>query len=146
MGILDTMRGEVVALDTAPLIYFIEKHATYHPLLRPFFVGLADERYMAVTSTITLVETLVHPMRLKQPKLAERYRKILLNSPHITTYDLSPEIAQIAAQIRADYGIHTPDAIQLATAVYANATFFLTNDHALRKYPHLKVLVVDDLS
>ncbi len=145
MGILTDMQGEIIALDTAPLIYFIEKHATYHPLLRPFFIGLADEQYTAVTSTITLVETLVHPMRSKHTKLAEQYRKILLNSPHITTYDLSPEIAEISAQIRADYKIRTPDAIQLATAVHANAAFFLTNDHALRKYPHLKVLVVNDL-
>jgi len=62
------------------------------------------------------------------------------------TYDLSPDIAQIAAEIRANHSIHTPDAIQLATAVYAGATFFLTNDRALSKYPRLKVLVVNDLA
>ena len=146
MGVLADMEGAVVGLDTAPLIYFIEKHTTYHPLLRSFFAGLADERYTAATSTITLVETLVHPIRNNRPELARRYREILVNAPHIMTYDLSPDIAQIAAEIRANYGIHTPDAIQLATAVYANATFFLTNDRALLKYPRLKVLVVDDLA
>ena len=146
MGVLADMEGAVVGLDTTPLIYFMEKHATYHPLLRPFFMGLANERYTAATSTVTLVETLVHPIRNNRLELAHRYRDILLNASHIMTYDLSPEIAQIAAEIRANHNIHTPDAIQLATAVYAGATFFLTNDRALLKYPRLKILVVDDLA
>jgi hypothetical protein len=63
MGFLADMQGAVIGLDTAPLIYFIEKHATYHPLLRPFFVALADGKYTVATSTVTLVETLVHPIR-----------------------------------------------------------------------------------
>lgn len=146
MGILEDMEDSIVGLDTAPLIYFIEKHTTYHPLLRPFFAGLADARYTAVTSTITLIETLVHPIRNNRVELARHYRKILLHAPHLTTYDVSPDIAQIAAEIRAEHSIHTPDAIQLATAVHANASYFLTNDRALLKYPRLKVLVIDDLA
>ncbi len=146
MGFLADIQGSVVGLDTAPLIYFIEKHATYHPLLRPFFVTLADGNCSVVTSTITLVETLVHPIRTNHMELAQRYQEILLNAPHIMTYDISPVIAQKAAEIRANYGIRTPDAIQLATAVNAGATFFLTNDHALQKYPHLTVILVDDLA
>lgn len=98
------------------------------------------------TSTITLVETLVHPLRTNHRELAQRYQEILLNAPHITTYDVSPEIAQNAAEIRAEHGIHTPDAIQLATAVHAGATFFLTNDRNLSKFPHLQILIVDDLT
>ena len=146
MGILEDLESSVVGLDTTPLIYFIEKHATYHPLLRPFFVGLDDGRFTAVTSTITLIETLVHPLRHNRVELAQRYRKILLHASHLTTYDVSPDIAQIAAEIRAEHGIHTPDAIQLATAVHASASYFLTNDRALSKYPRLKVLVIDDLA
>ena len=146
MGILEYMRGSVVGLDTTPLIYFIEKNVTYHPLLRPFFVELASGQFTAVTSTITLVETLVHPIRNNQNDLARRYREILLNTAYLTTYNVSPDIAQKAAEIRANYQIRTPDAIQLAASVQANATFFLTNDHNLKKFPEIKVIVVDDLA
>lgn len=146
MGFLEDIQGEIVGLDTAPLIYFIEKHTTYHPLLRPFFVAVADGECTVVTSTITLVETLVHPIRTNHGELAQRYQEILLNAPHITTYGLSPDIAPKAAEIRANHNIRTPDAIQLATAVYAGATYFLTNDRALQKFPQLKVIIVDDLA
>ncbi|HFE67018.1 MAG TPA: type II toxin-antitoxin system VapC family toxin [Chloroflexi bacterium] len=146
MGLLTDMQGKIVGLDTAPLIYFIEKHKVYHPLLRPFFAALADGDFIVATSTITLVETLVHPIRTDHRELAQRYQEILLNAPHIIMYDLSPDIAQKAAEIRAEYSIHTPDAIQLATAVHAGAAFFLTNDRALLKFSPLKVLVVDDLT
>lgn len=146
MGVLDDFRGSIVGLDTTPLIYFIEKNATYHPLVRPFFVAMAARNFSVVTSTITLVETLVHPIRNNHHELAGRYREILLNTTNLTTYDLTPDIAQKAAEIRANYQIRTPDAIQLAAALQGNATFFLTNDLNLKKFTEIKVIVVEDLA
>lgn len=146
MEILDDLRGRVVGLDTAPLIYFIEKHPSYHPMVRPFFVALANGQFAGVTSTITLVETLTHPLRHHHHELARRYREIMLNTPHLTTLDVSPDIAQKAAEIRAHYQIRTPDAIQLAAALQGGATFFVTNDRGLQKFSEIKVLVVEDLS
>lgn len=34
---IEALRGSIVALDTAPLIYFIEEHPAYLPKIRPFF-------------------------------------------------------------------------------------------------------------
>lgn len=34
---MEALRGSTVALDTAPLIYFIEEHPAYLPKIRPFF-------------------------------------------------------------------------------------------------------------
>jgi predicted nucleic acid-binding protein len=98
-----------------------------------------------VTSTITLLETLVQPIRNNHHEIAERYREILLNTPHLIMFDISPEIAQKAAEIRANFSVRTPDAIQLAAALHGGATFFLTNDLALQKFNEIKVIVVDDL-
>jgi predicted nucleic acid-binding protein len=145
MGILEALTGTVVGLDTAPLIYFIEKNPRYHPHLRGFFVALAAGQFAGVTSTITLLETLVQPIRNNHHEIAERYREILLNTPHLIMFDISPEIAQKAAEIRANFSVRTPDAIQLAAALHGGATFFLTNDLALQKFNEIKVIVVDDL-
>jgi hypothetical protein len=43
-------------LDTAPLIYFIEKHPIYLPLLLPFFEAVERGDIQVVTSTLTLTE------------------------------------------------------------------------------------------
>ena len=61
-------------------------------------------------------------------------------------FDVSPDIAQKAAEIRAIHQVRTPDAIQLATAFLGGATHFLTNDRALRKYTEIQILVVADLA
>jgi len=37
---LGALQGKVVGLDSAPLIYFIEEHPAYLPLIRPFFESL----------------------------------------------------------------------------------------------------------
>ncbi len=39
----------------------------------------------------------------------------------------------------------TPDSIQMATAIFGGASFFLTNDTHLPILPNLKTLVLDDL-
>ena len=145
MGLIDDLEGAVVGLDTAPLIYLIEKHPRYLAAVKPFFIALDEGRLTAVTSTLTLTETLVHPLRNRETELVEQYQNILLGARNLTTYDLSPPIAVQAAAIRAEYKMRTPDAIQLATALTANADFFLTNDRELARYSELEVLVVDKL-
>lgn len=145
MGFLNDVQGRIVGLDTTPIIYFIEQRPAYQPLLHPVFAALARGHFIAVTSTVTLLETLVHPVQIGRVDLAQKYEEILLHSQHLTSFDLTPSIAAKAAAIRADYRFRTPDAIQLATAVYADAAFFLTNDKGLQRFSELKVVLLDDL-
>ena len=142
---LKTLSGTIVGLDTAPLIYFIEGHPKYLPLVRPFFEAAERGDFQVVTSTLTLTEGLVHPYRQNNPTLARQYSSILLNSQRLRTIAVSPEIADEAAQIRAIHGLRTPDSIQLATARLAMATAFLTNDFGLAATPGIQLLVLDSL-
>ena len=48
--------------------------------------------------------------------------------------ELNSEIASLFAKIRAEYGIKTPDSVQLASAVYAKADLFVTNDDRLSQF------------
>jgi predicted nucleic acid-binding protein len=146
LGFLEDLEGTVVGLDTAPLIYFIEKNLSYHSVVGPFFIALANRQFTAVTSTITLIETLVHPIRTNHKAIAQQYRDILLNTPHLSTLDVSADIAQKAAEIRAVHNMRTPDAIQLATAIVAGAASFLTNDRVLERVKEINVLIIDDLT
>jgi predicted nucleic acid-binding protein len=137
--------GEVVGLDTAPLIYFIEEHPTYLETVCPFFEAMDRGEFSVVTSVVTLLEVLVHPFRNGDTQLARQYRDILLNAEGLTTILLSQGVAEDAARLRAAHNIRTPDAIQMATAIHEGASFFLTNDARLPSLPELKVLVLDEL-
>jgi predicted nucleic acid-binding protein len=54
-----------LCLDTTPIIYFIERNETYINLIRPIFARIDAGKNEAITSTITLLEVLVHPYRTR---------------------------------------------------------------------------------
>lgn len=142
---IDALRGETVGLDSAPLIYFIERHPMRAVKLRPFFAAVQRREVRAVTSLVTLLEVLVHPLRREREDLASEYRDILLRSANLTTVPVTEEIVEEAARLRALHNLRTPDAIQLATALRAGASWFLTNDMDLPNVKGIQLLTVDQL-
>ena len=146
MGWVDDLHGQLVALDTAPLIYYIEEHPTYLPLVGPFFDALADGALSVVTSTITLIEVLTQPLRQGDAQLEARYRELLLPAEGLTVLAVSNDIAETAASLRAKHGLRTPDGIQLSTGITAHAAAFLTNDLRLSAIHELRVVVLDQLA
>jgi predicted nucleic acid-binding protein len=145
VGWVDALKGHKVGLDTAPLIYYTEQNGAYLEKVDPFFAALAKGELQVVTSVMTLLEVLVRPIRNGNLTLVQIYREFLFNTNDLAIYEVSQEIAEEAARLRALYKIRTPDSIQLATAIHQKATFFLTNDIVLSSLPGIKILVLDDL-
>src|SRR3954465_743225 len=115
------LHGQTVGLDTSPLIYYIEEHKDYIDSLDQFFYAVKDGKFRVVTSTVTLLEVLVYPLRRGDETLAHRYNDILLSSPNIPLCPVTFSLAQEAAELRARHNLKTADAIQLATAISENA-------------------------
>jgi predicted nucleic acid-binding protein len=145
MGWVEALQGQLIALDTAPLIYFIEEHPTYLPIIDSFFEKLDKGSIRVVTSVITLSEVLVKPLRDGDTQLAQQYRDILLNVEGLTLVEVSVAIAEKVAQLRSQYSLRTPDAVHIATALQSGATALLTNDIRLPVLPNLQMLVLDKL-
>jgi predicted nucleic acid-binding protein len=141
---INDLSGKTVGLDTAPLIYFIEENSTYLEAVRHFFEAMDRGAFIVVTSTITLLEVLVHPLRNNNKELASEYRDILLNSKLMTS-EVSSAIAEQAAQLRASYNLRAPDAIQIGAALNAGASHFFTNDVRLPEIPSIQILSLDAL-
>jgi len=142
---IESLRGSTVGLDTGPLIYYIEEHPALLAKIKPFFEAAERNEFRIVTSYVTLIEVLVHPLREGRPELAREYRNILLQSPVLSAIPLDEGIAEEAAGLRARHNIRTPDAIQLATAIRGGASWFLTNDAELANLPEIPVLVLKQL-
>jgi len=141
---INDLRGKTVGLDTAPLIYFIEENQTYLEAVRIFFEAMDRGDFAVVTSTVTLLEVLVHPLRSNNRELATEYRDILLNS-RLMTLEVSNTIAEQAAQLRATHNIRTPDAIQISAALNAGASHFFTNDVRLPAISSIQIISLDSL-
>lgn len=132
-------------LDTAPLIYFVEKHPVYLDRCREIFRRINAGEITGISSVITLTEVLSVPIRDGDNQVEKAYRDILLNSRNFSLIIIGNSIAERAAQLRARYRLRTPDALQIASALTAGCDAFLTNDRGLVRVTELKILILDDL-
>jgi predicted nucleic acid-binding protein len=96
------------------------------------FEGLSLRRDRVLTSSLTLGEVLVKPIRTGDRALEAKYRS-LLREPEVKVLAFDEAAGEILARIRQDRGIKAPDAIQLATAAAAGCDLFITNDGRLTR-------------
>jgi len=144
LDLVGALKGARLFIDTSPFIYFIEGHSEYGKLVRPVFRMVDTGRIEAITSTITLLEVLVRPLKTGNKILAERYREILLNSKGLSTFAIGHEAAEKAANLRAKYSLRTPDALQVSVGQLYGAEKFLTNDQRLKGLKEIEVVTLDD--
>jgi predicted nucleic acid-binding protein len=100
---------------------------------------------MAVTSTITMLELLVHPYRKGDQERIDAFYALLSTFPHLEWISTTLEVADSAARLRAHYNLKTPDAIQAASALASKATGLISNDSAFERVSELETIILDEL-
>jgi len=143
--VIQSFSSKIVFLDTAPLIYFIEGHSQYQKILSSLFDLNDKGDFSFITSSITLLEVLVKPFRDGKPEIAQQYRNILTKAPGIDIADVTSNISERAANLRAKYNLRTPDAIQIGTALELEADYFLTNDNRLKTITEIEIVMLSEL-
>lgn len=145
MGQLNLDLYQRVYLDTAIFIYTVEAHASYFVRLQPLWQKFQARDLELVTSQLTLMETLVKPIKEANQQLVYDYRTFL-EASGIQLVAIDKMIILSASQLRATTSLKTPDAIHAATAISAHCDLFLTNDRAFENFPGLSsVVILDDI-
>ena len=98
-----------------------------------------------MTSTVTMLELLVHPYREEDQDGVDAFYALLSTYPNLNWVATSLDIADQAAKLRAEHNLKTPDAIQAATAVLSQATGLISNDPAFLRVKQLEVLILDNV-
>jgi predicted nucleic acid-binding protein len=144
---IDIALSGVTALgfDTAPLIYFVERHPAYLHLMRVIIHQVDTGQIAGFSSVITLTEVLTHPKRLARKDVEKAYYDLLVNSRNFSLQPITIQIAEQAADLRARYNLRTPDALQLAAALNTGCQAFLSNDRALQRISDIQILLLEDL-
>ena len=145
---LDELLSSVTLLgfDTAPLIYFVERHPTYVDLMREIISHIDAATIAGYSSVVTLTEVLTQPKRVGNKTVQNEYRDLLLRSRNFELIPIDAFIAERAAGLRAQYNLRTPDALQLATALTAGCEAFLTNDLALKRVTEIQIIILEELA
>jgi predicted nucleic acid-binding protein len=145
VGLIESLPGGIFAFDTNCLIYYIEKHHIFSPIVKPLFQAVQEGRLVGVTSAVTLAEVMTLPLRQHKDDLANRYFEILVRSENITLLPIDAAMARQAALLRSRYeGLRTPDAFQLAAGILSSAAAFVCNDHRLKIIREIPLLLLKD--
>ena len=122
----------------------MEKHADYWRILLLLWQSLKAREIEVFTSELTLLETLVQPIKQNNQNLASAYES-LLTSTEINLLPISIDVLREAANLRAAQNLKTPDAIHAATAFSADCSYFVTNDSGFKRLSNINIAILSDL-
>ena len=146
MKIEDAFKNiNTVFVDTAPVIYFVERNRTYHSIASAIFERVDDDLLTMVTSPITLAECLVLPYRSKQAHVQKLFTRLITSGPNTLFINIDKQIGIKASQLRATYNLKLPDALQAAVALETGCDALLTNDIGFKKVTELNTIIIHEL-
>jgi predicted nucleic acid-binding protein len=124
-------------VDSAPLIYVLERHPKFAKRFEPLFLRHAAGKLELAVTTVTIAEVLSGPLGHGEEALAKRYRAVL---EAWQVVELTTDLAESAARIRARYRLKLPDAIQVASALSIDAHALVTYDRDFKTVRGLTIL------
>lgn len=141
-------RARAVLFDTAIPIYFLEGDPVFGDLARLAFAQLGRADFRAVLSFVSLAEILCKCFEEEGDERARVAADALTSIPRLEWSAVNGPTTIIAAQIRARFRLHLPDALILASGVTAHCDLFLTNDRRLTSahIPAMKVVLLSDFA
>ena len=144
MGALSIPAAGSVYVDANCVIYSVEKHPIYWPLLEPVWQAAKGKTIEVVSSDLVLMETLIGPLKSGDSALAVSYEQLFLQ-PQTRRFPITHAILREGARLRATTKLKTPDAIHAATGLNIACALFVTNDIGFRSVPGLPLVILDDL-
>ena len=121
----------LIYLDSCLVIYLLEHHPALGPLIRAAIAKETASRF--AVSGLTKMECLIKPMRVADLALQRRFEAgFRLYQP----LEMTEAVFLLAAQLRARFGLKTPDALHLACAQHYGCGALWTNDDRLAKAGH----------
>lgn len=136
---------DLLGVETAPFIYYTESRPIYLDKMRAIFQQMNQGQFEILCSVITLSETLNKPIKANDQILVDAYNSLFEDTYGLTLLPVNKIIARRAAELRAQYGLKTPDAIHVASALETGCQAFLTNDMGLKRVDEIQILVLDEL-
>jgi predicted nucleic acid-binding protein len=125
--------GSRILLDSVSIVYYIERNPTYFAAASEWMERVNAGRLTAAASALLLAEVLVPAYRAGNPAAARQARAALERIPNFELLEVTAAVSEVAARLRAEHNLRTPDALHVATALRDGADWIVTNDRRLRR-------------
>lgn len=116
MGAITLPDRGPIYMDACGFIYSVERIEPYRALMEPVWRWAQTGQSLIVTSELSIVETMVKPLREGDAVLQRLFRD-LLNSSEVRLVPTTRALREAAAEIRAALNLRTPDALHAATSI-----------------------------
>jgi uncharacterized protein len=129
-------------LDACCIVYLIEAAEPFHRVVAGRLVSHGrDPSARVVTSRLSRLECRTRPLRDAKADLLSAY-DLFFASSRLDLVEILGPVVERATDPRARYGLRTPDALHLATAIEERAAVFLTGDATLKRCAEVHVEVL----
>jgi len=134
----------IAFFDASALIYLIEAKEPFAGKVRKELAAVAKKHpdIGAAVSRLTWLECRVGPMKADDSATLAAFDAFFAR-PDLVWVELTRDVVELAAAIRARHGLRTPDALQAASCLQLGANHvFLSGDSAFKRVRGLNVKVL----
>jgi predicted nucleic acid-binding protein len=138
--------GSRILLDSVSIVYYLERNPAYFAAASEWMERVNAGQLTAAASALLLAEVLVPAYRAGKPAAARQARAALERIPNLELLDVTAAVSDVAARLRAEHNLRTPDALHVATALTEGAGWIVTNDRRLKRVESegVRVWLFDD--
>jgi uncharacterized protein len=123
----------MIYFDTGIIIRLVEGVDRVRIPIEARLQQIPDADRIAVTSRLSRLECRCKPLRENLTQMLASYEDFFTSSD-VTIREIDTAVIEKATELRAAYGLKTPDAIHAATAIVCRATAFWTVDNRFARY------------
>lgn len=129
-------------LDASTIIYAIESSPPFRDtVIARIMQAEGTMAGIIITSRLSRLECRVKPLHEANVVLLAQYEEFFTRRL-LRVAEVTAPVIERATDLRARYGLRTPDAIHLATAIEEHADQFLTGDTALVRCTEMSVEIL----
>lgn len=133
----------IAFLDSCIVIYWVEMAMPFHARFIQKLEKLRSDYgdFSFAVSYLSLLECRIKPLREQDIKLIQKYQKFF-TAHNLKLVPLTLPVINSATQLRVDYKLTTPDALQAASALSLDdEVLFISNDAIFKRVPELKNII-----
>lgn len=130
-----------IYLDASAIIYGIEGAGELRVAVLAWITKAENSGGILSTSRLSRLECRVLPLRRGQTVLVAQYDEFFLRRS-LNVVDIGGSVIDRATDLRVRYGLKTPDAIHVATAIECGADLILTGDRDMTHLEDIRVELV----
>lgn len=134
----------IAFLDACIIIYWVEMAEPYYTTFADKMHRLHEQHghFTFAASELSLLECRVKPMREKNEIVLKRYQQFF-TAKDFSLVPINLSIIHQATELRVNYKLATPDALQAASALsLSDESIFITGDSVFKKVTGLKTLII----